>query len=409
MVTLRPWTADASVPRSKCKRWEADLLGAWPDGTRYRKRVRVPFECGESNARRWAEQREHALIAAGKPAPKAPPEAPKSQETSDAWHVRYLAHCRASGIATISNKLYRWRKWISPRLGSKPMSSVTRDAIEDVRDDLDKAILDGRIAWKTATNIWAEVTVAFHEACSSKARDLRIIASDPTNDVQPPETGARTAKVYPYPSEFVAVASCAKVPLDWRELHAIAAYTYMRPGELYVLEWSDVDLTDQKIRVTKAWDYESKKTKSTKTGESREIAIEANLLPLLERMRKRARGKGLVVPLLSLTNPDECARITRDHFKLAKCVRPRLYVQSRAERHIVFRSWRDAGCTWAIVRGDDVVKVQRRAGHRHINTTMKYVIEAENTGAAFGVPFPQLPAALLDPKKGGEILETVAK
>jgi len=65
--------------------------------------------------------------------------------------------------------------------------------------------------------------------------------------------------------------------------------------------------------------------KSTKTADSREIAIEANLLPLLERMRKRARGKGLVVPLLS---PHEPRRVREDHarpFKLANCIRPRLY------------------------------------------------------------------------------------
>ena len=47
------------------------------------------------------------------------------------------------------------------------------------------------------------------------------------------------------------------------------------------------------------------------------------------------------------------------------------------------RSWRDAGITWSIVRGDDVVKVQRRAGHKLIGTTMRYIVEAENRGATF--------------------------
>lgn len=64
----------------------------------------------------------------------------------------------------------------------------------------------------------------------------------------------------------------------------------------------------------------------------------------------------------------------------------------------------NAGITWAIVRGDDVVKVQRRAGHRLIATTMRYIVEAENAGAAFGVPFPPLPASLVGAH--GEIVET---
>jgi hypothetical protein len=247
----------------------------------------------------------------------------------------------------------------------------------------------------------------------SKNRDLRVIESDPTNGVQPPERGANKGKVYPYPGELLAVAACEDVPLAWRELHVIAAYTFMRPGELQVLEWSDVDLADRKIRVTKAWDYKNDRTKGTKTGETREIPIEPNLLPLLERMRERAKGNGLVAPQLAATNPDKLAILTRAHFAKAGCIRARLTAKSAAERHLVFRSWRDAGITWSIVRGDDVVRVQRRAGHRLIATTMRYVVEAENTGATFGVPFPQLPDCLLgidsqpnaQPNEGGVNLQ----
>lgn len=73
----------------------------------------------------------------------------------------------------------------------------------------------------------------------------------------------------------------------------------------WVLEWSDVDLDDHTIRVTKAWDFKNKRTKGTKTHETRSVPIEPNLLPLLRRMHERAGGKGLVVPVLSGTNPDE--------------------------------------------------------------------------------------------------------
>ena len=205
------------------------------------------------------------------------------------------------------------------------------------------------------------------------------------------------------------MASCWDIPIEWRELHAIAAYTYLRPGELHVLTWGDVDLADQKVRVTKAWDYKGRRIKATKTHESREIPIEPNLLPLLVRMRRQAEAANgrddakvraaLVVPLLAASNPDDVAEFTRHHFDHAGCERLRLYARGAAERHLVLRSWRDAGCTWAIVRGDDVVKVQRRAGHKLISTTQRYIIEAENRGATFGVPFPPLPASLIDPTK----------
>ena len=114
-------------------------------------------------------------------------------------------------------------------------------------------------------------------------------------------------------------------------------------------------------------------------------------------MHKRAGGKGLVVPTLSQTHSDQLPKLTREHFDLAGCKRARLSKRSASERHLVFRSWRDAGCTWAIVRGDGIERVQRRAGHKLIATTQRYIIEAENRGATFGVPFPPLPPNLLDP------------
>jgi integrase len=248
--------------------------------------------------------------------------------------------------------------------------------------------------------------VAFSEAANSKRRDLRILASNPALGVRPPKRGSPKTKVYPYPGEFLAVAACAAIPLPWRELHALAVYTYARPGELQVLEWADVDLEDRKIRITRASDYKNDRIKSTKTGEARTIPIEPNLLPLLSRMRRQARGKGLVVPALAEADDSRLAIVMREHFALAGCDRPRLTARSAVELRLRFRSWRDAGITWAIVRGDDLVKVQRRAGHRLIATTMRYIVEAENAGAAFGVPFPPLRPSLL--WGSGGIVEAVA-
>jgi integrase len=316
-------------------------------------------------------------------------------ETADAWHARYLESAEKKGIVTTRSKGSLWKTWISPTIGHKPMTSVTKDDVEDIRDAMDEAIQEGRIAPKYAQNAWGELAVSFSEAANAKDRTLRCITVDPTTGVKPPERGPSKSKVYPFPSEALAVFACADVALAWRELHAVACYTGMRPGELRVLEWPDVDLADGTIRVTKAWDYDHERVKPTKTGESRVIPIEPHLVPLLQLMHDRVDGKGPVVPLLSNTNDDKLAIHTRAHFVLAGCKRARLTAHNAAELQLRFRSWRDAYVTWSIIRGDDVVKVQRRAGHRLIQTTMRYAVEAENRGASFGTPFPRLPAALL--------------
>jgi hypothetical protein len=109
------------------------------------------------------------------------------------------------------------------------------------------------------------------------------------------------------------------------------------------------------------------------------------------------------------SDPNALPDLFREHLRMAKCMGPRLYRRSAGQRHVVFRSLRDAGITWSIVRGDDVVRVQRRAGHKLIGTTQRYIVEAENRGATFGTPFAPLPAALVgSAQRFGETAEKEA-
>jgi hypothetical protein len=53
----------------------------------------------------------------------------------------------------------------------------------------------------------------------------------------------------------------------------------------------------------------------------------------------------------------------------------------------------------------DAVKIQRRAGHTTIQTTMGYIREAETfEGDAFGVPFPPLPLERLGANPSTEVV-----
>jgi hypothetical protein len=62
-----------------------------------------------------------------------------------------------------------------------------------------------------------------------------------------------------------------------------------------------------------------------------------------------------------------------------------------------FRSWRDTGITWLALAGVDGAKMQRRAGHDDIKTTIGYVKTAEDVSGSIGEPFPPPPACLVSP------------
>jgi hypothetical protein len=152
-----------------------------------------------------------------------------------------------------------YRPHIKPLLGDKHPKDWTREDGERLVTELDRKIAsdsaDERISWRTAHNVWSLFTKACKVACSAKAgTGLRVRADNPCAGIEAPERGEKKSKQWLYPAEMQKLLACERVPLRWRRLYALLAYTYVRPSELKVLEWSDVDLEVGTIHITKAWD-----------------------------------------------------------------------------------------------------------------------------------------------------------
>ena len=326
-------------------------------------------------------------------------------ETCTRYFGRFLRHREEIGKVRRGRDLQScWDVWIAPRIGSKLIAEVTRDDVEDVRDALDRAVAQRKkegalvgLSGARARNVWSVLTSMMKEACTSKRRDLRVRTDNPCSTVQPPDRTDPKKKTFVYPAEFLKLVSCRKVPREWRELYAVACYLYLRPGELRALLWTDVDFEAGVVHVTKAYDEDSKSLKPPKTRNGvRDVPIPAALVPLLRIMHKRSRGLGEVLPIMCGLNENRRSAWMRKHFELAKLDRPRLKEESATTMIVNFRSWRDTGITWLALGGVDVAKMQRRAGHDSISTTLGYVKMAEDLTGSIGEPFPALPATLLE-------------
>jgi hypothetical protein len=75
----------------------------------------------------------------------------------------------------------------------------------------------------------------------AKRRDLRVREDNPCTGVLPPERGDSRRRTFIYPVEAAALFACQLVPIESRELYAVACYSYPCPGELRVLTRGDVD------------------------------------------------------------------------------------------------------------------------------------------------------------------------
>jgi|SRR5579883_1306964 len=333
-------------------------------------------------------------------------------ETCAKYFERFLEHRKAIGRVRRARDLESsWSVWIAPKLGAKPIAGVTRDDVEDVRDALDAAVAQRKqeggkagLSGARARNVWSVLTSMMKEACTSKRRELRVREDNPCSTVQPPDRTDTKAKTFIYPSEFLKLAACAEVPRAWRELYAVACYLYLRPGELRALLWSDVDFEAGVVHITKSYDEDSKTVKAPKTRNGvRDVPIHPNLVPLLKVMHERAKrlASASVLPLMQDLNENRRSQWMRQHFEAAKLERARLREQSATTMQVNFRSWRDTGITWLALAGVDIAKMQRRAGHDAISTTLGYVKMAEDLTSSIGDPFPPLPRALLEGTEAG--------
>ena len=331
-------------------------------------------------------------------------------ETCDAWYERFMAY-RRHEVGNVDDDRHCWAKWIAPHIGAKPIREVTPDDIENVRDALSAAVIayeaagnakgEGRIAPKTAQNIWTALTLPFKYASTRRGpRELRVREDlgNPCLDMPPPRDGVSKRRHWLRPGEVLAVVSSPKVPRAWREAIAIGCGLHTRPGELHELRIKDLDLASGEVRICRAFDERKRVVKAPKTDEGiRTVTIPPTLLPLLERIARDGKAEDRVAPIIAATDEYYRPGLFRSFLKAAGVDRAELYTETGTHLMIDFRSLRDSGITHRFLAGERAEVVQRESGHFDMATTLGYAKEVSSRGGRYGVPFPTLPDDLIEP------------
>lgn len=323
-----------------------------------------------------------------------PDRAEDGTETVKGWTLRWLEARRDRGHKSMRSDESRLRTWVWPWIGAVPAAALTRDHIERVVELLDESVSEGECEWKTAQNAWGLVSKLCADMRGGKPLSLRVRKDNPAEGVTPPDRGARKAKQFLYPSEFLSLVSSREVPLDVREVYAVAVYLYPRAGELEALHCEDVDLDHGTVHLHRARHADTGEIRETKGNRPRRVPIHAHLLPLLKRLHARAGGLGLLWPEWPLWK-DQAGQLRR-YLEVAGATRAELHAADCATtKPMTFHDLRATGITWEAVAGTDALRIQRRAGHASLSTTQVYLRLAESVGVqGFGAPFPPLPTDL---------------
>jgi integrase len=313
-------------------------------------------------------------------------------ETAFEYAERWCQWRQERGLGCAEQDRTRLLCHVLPVIGTRGIADVTRDDLKRLVSMLDAKAQRGfregsggrrkSFGWKTAVNAWTVARAMFRDACGAKQIDLCVRDDNPATGVTGPDTGARKAKAYLWPSEFLALVSSPSVPVRWRRLVALAVCTYARAGELAALEWGDIDLEHGTIHVHRAKSSQGKRgLKPTKTETARRIPIDPSLMPLLREMYAEAKGKAVAPKgtLLSLPASGQLSVKLKVYLRRVGIERADLFTSDETRKAITFHDLRATGITWCAVRGDDALKIKQRAGHASFSTTEGYIREAENS------------------------------
>jgi integrase len=325
-----------------------------------------------------------------------------TRETVAEYAKRWCTWRESRGLGCVAGDRTTLALHVLPHIAALEIRAVTRNDLKRLVSALDTKARVGfyrtaegkrqRFGFKSAICAWSVTRALFRDAQRAKAIELCVRDDNPADGVAAPDTGAKKAKTYLWPSEFAALVASERVPVRWRRLFALAIGTYARAGELAALEWGDVDLDHGAIHIHRSTDRTRAHRKGTKTEAARRIPIEPTLLPLLRALHAEAKGRGPVVRMPSTGKQSARLRI---YLARVGITRADLFVSDATRKAMTFHDLRATGITWCAVRGDDPLKIMQRAGHADFVTTQIYLREAENLGSGFGAVFPPLPADVL--------------
>lgn len=229
---------------------------------------------------------------------------------------------------------------VLPRWGSTPVGRVLRD---DVRAWVVE--LTGRYAANTVQAYVGKLR-AFMSWCVRE----RYLVTSPAEGIELPR-GSVKAHRYLTVAEFEALSSA--LPAHWRGAVLTAVLTGVRPGELWELRASDVDVRRRRVRVERAVSDRTGRmlVGATKTGRGREVPLSEGLLEVVSPPVERG---GLL-----FTTPAG-AQVRESNFT-RRVWAPA--VQEAGLGELDFYDLRHTAASWAIRSGASVLAVSRMLGH----------------------------------------------
>jgi integrase len=189
---------------------------------------------------------------------------------------------------------------------------------------------------------------------------IKEILESPTEGISVSRKTTRRTDVFTDEMARTFLNKAQSMNHPWFPVWLMAINTGMRSGELYALNWTNIDLDRKLIKVSDAYKAKTKKIGTTKTGEERFVPINDDLLELLNDLKNKTFETGFVLPRL------------KDWDNRKQALVLRAFCESINIKPIRFHSLRATFTTLLLSKGIGLNLVQAMGGWKDIATMNHY-------------------------------------
>jgi integrase len=180
-------------------------------------------------------------------------------------------------------------------------------------------------------------------------------------------SGIKSNKIFENPPEILTREEMLKLLLEakrrnnpWYPVWATAIHTGMRCGEIFVLQWNDIDLINLKITVSRSYNRRKRTTKSTKSGYYRTIPINAALKEILIELKTQSINDYVFPSIPGWANYDQARHL-------------KFFCAEIGIKPVKFHTLRACFATHLLSQGVPAGVIQRICGWNELKTMARYV------------------------------------
>lgn len=251
--------------------------------------------------------------------------------------------------ATLQNYESYLKKWVPKEWDSRKLNTINSEDIYNALEASGTGLspISKHSFLKILKRIFQEAVESGHLS-HNPAKNLKV------------KTAESSKKVLTTNEVETLLFSAKESNHRFYPIWCFAVKTGMRSGEMYALQWSDIDFERNLISVTKQWTKKDGVT-PTKTGDNRVVPISQDLKGFLLELKQAQPNQDFVLPHLVEWTHGEQAKVLKEFCKAIGITT------------VKFHDLRATFITNMLSQGVPLVKVMSIVGHKKMETTDIYL------------------------------------